>query len=303
MQNKDLPTGADTTDNGDHVRGGDSDLKPPPTSCKRTVVNTAAHARDALLPFGSLYVMNPWPTTTGKKGGGEGGGGGRGEEFARRRMHMASQLAFLESEHGVNVTFIGVDAEKEEGRAGLLEELGLSSSMSGKVVAWGRIGNLVGARRIWRACREGIADTCLVLEDDVAFTRRELAMLLTCVASIADPGALLDAGGGWDLLSLGDSPLTARHRGEGMPGVATERIGDGSSRSRIGMVVMGSAGAEDYLDDVPGGYSWVLKPSRGGGRQGSECRASRLSEGLHLGSHAYLLRKDAAGKLLEQVLP
>jgi hypothetical protein len=294
-QDNELGTDAGTTDTGEHVRGGDGESKSPPTSCKRTLINTAAHAGDdALLPFGSVYVMNPWPTTGNK--GVEGGGGARGEEFARRRMRMASQLAFLESEHGVNVTFVGVDAEQEEGRAGLLEELGLPSSMSGRVVAWGRIGNLVGAKRIWRACQEGLADTCLVLEDDVSFTRRELARLITCFGSM---GALLDAGGGWDLLSLGDSPLTERRGGEGMPAVDTERIGDGSSSSRVGRV--GSTGAEDYLDEVPGGYSWVVKPSREEERQGSNCRASRLSDGLHFGSHAYMLRKAAAWRLHKQV--
>ena len=36
----------------------------------------------------------------------------------------------------------------------------------------------VGSRRIWAACADGPAHTCLVLEDDARFEKRELSLLV-----------------------------------------------------------------------------------------------------------------------------
>ena len=42
----------------------------------------------------------------------------------------------------------------------------------------------IGARRIWTACANGPAHTCLVLEDDARFEQRELSLLVALFAGV-----------------------------------------------------------------------------------------------------------------------
>jgi len=107
----------------------------------------------------------------------------------------------------------------------------------------------IGARRIWTACANGPAHTCLVLEDDARFEQRELSLLVALFAGafhssagdvdggmrnagaicrgaeddVEGRGACAGSRGGnsqlggdsaWDLVSLGVSALSASVRVE-----------------------------------------------------------------------------------------
>ncbi len=67
----------------------------------------------------------------------------------------------------------------------------------------------VGARRIWAACADGPAHTCLVLEDDARFEKRELSLLVAlfdgalCGGRGEVEGGMLNAGAA--CRSAGDS--------------------------------------------------------------------------------------------------
>mmetsp|Transcript_819 Transcript_819/g.1323 ORF Transcript_819/g.1323 Transcript_819/m.1323 type:complete len:286 (-) Transcript_819:141-998(-) len=186
--------------------------------------------------------------------------------FFERRKRMQQNLNFLDGQ--VPVRYMGFKSSQHDE---LLDELGIMNKTAAKRrrPAWGRIANIAGARQIWRNCAQGSADTCLVLEDDVDFGPREVKLLNRF---LEHPTSILDCPQGshniseveWECLSLGTSELSSQS-------LATV---EGPSST--------------------GEFNWVVRPSH---EEPSPC-LFRLSR-KHLGSHAYLIKKGAADRLLQ----
>lgn len=213
----------------------------------------------------------------------------------------------------------------------------LGSALTGRI-------HYAGARRIWSACATGRARTCLVLEDDAHFTRRELSLL-----GALDNHVRGCEGGGngwtqesakytnlgepaWDILFLGLSALSKdaqmvayigrendrnadarppvpqkrtmleRNRARDSRSTAERRQGeatvleDDGSRGQEDWDTLGQCAEKDGSKIIVGGetFQWVRKPEALS--EGDFC-IRRLKDG-DLGSHAYLLTRQGAERLL-----